>query len=86
VNSDRFYAPDASFFWTPTPSLAQELAKLLQFPPGRLGWDVYLIYGKGKLWDKSFPMPAYWAHQIDVPQGERFDMQKFENRIQQLLK
>jgi hypothetical protein len=85
VNSDRFYALNASFFWTATSSLAEELAKQLKLPPGRLAWDVYLVYGKGTLWDKSIPMPAYWAHQIDVPQGEPLDMQKFETRIQQLL-
>jgi hypothetical protein len=86
VNSDRFYVPNASFFWTPTPALAQDLAKQLSLPSGQLGWDVYLVYGKGALWDKNFPMPAYWAHQIDVIQGEPLDMQKFEARILQLLK
>ncbi len=86
VNSDRFYAPNSTYFWTDTPYLAQDLARQLQLPSGRLAWDVYLVYGKGAFWDKSFPAPAYWAHQIEVIQGEPLNMQKFESRLQQLLK
>jgi hypothetical protein len=85
VNSERFYAPNAGYFWTPTQNLAQELARQLKLPSGRLGWDVYLIYGKGKLWEKNFPVPDYWAHQIDVLQGEPLNMQRFEYRVQQIL-
>ncbi len=86
VNSERFYAPNASFFWTPTPNLAQDAASQLKLPSGRLGWDVYLVYGRGAFWDKSFPAPDYWAHQIEVVQGEPLDMRKFETQIQQLLR
>jgi hypothetical protein len=86
VNTERFQAPNSVYLWTPTPQLAQELSSVLGLPSGRLGWDVYLMYGKGVLWDKKFPEPTFWQHQIGVVQGEPLNMQRFTAKLQELLR
>jgi hypothetical protein len=86
VNSDRFAIPDVSFFWTPTERLARQLAFVLKLPADRLAWDVYLMYQKGVIWEKSFPEPTYWQRQLDVIQGEPLNIPKFQSKIQALLR
>jgi len=86
VDTAKFNAPGASYFWTPTDRLARELSFVLGLPAGRPAWDVYLVYGKGATWDKTFPAPAYWQHQIGVIQGEPLNLPKLQSRIEQLLR
>ena len=86
VGSNKFSAPNAGYFWMPSDRLARELALALRLPVGRLAWDVYLLYEKGTAWEKTFPQPAYWQHQIGVIQGEPLNIPKFQSRIQELLK
>jgi hypothetical protein len=86
ADTAKFMAPSASYFWTPSDRLARELASLLKLPSGRLAWDVYLVYGKGVAWEKTFPAPAYWQHQIGVIQGEPLNMPRFQSKIQELLR
>ena len=32
--------------------------------PGKIAWDVYLLYAKGSRWQEGAPVPADWAHQL----------------------
>ena len=84
-SASRYQAPNSAYYWTSTPGLAQELASVLRLPGGRLAWDVYLLYRKGVLWETSFPIPAYWQRQLDILQGDDFDITKMESRIQSFL-
>jgi hypothetical protein len=82
----RFAAPNSIHFWTPTPRISDELRAVLKMPLGRLAWDVYLLYGKGPVWDKTIPAPAYWQHQlVNVLQGEPLQIDAMEQRVQKLL-
>ena len=86
VDSNKFNAPAATYFWTPTDKLARELSSVLGLPAGRPAWDVYLLYAKGLTWDRTFPAPTYWQHQIDVIQGEPLNLPKLQSKVEQLLR
>ena len=82
----RFGAPNSAHFWTPAQKLAQELAAQLRFPAGRPAWDVYLVYGRGPLWDLAFPQPSYWQHQLEVIQGEPLDVNLLDAHVIEALR
>jgi hypothetical protein len=84
-NSERFVAPNAVHYWTPTPKLAEDLSNILRLPAGKLAWDVFLLYSKGALWDDRVPAPQYWQHQLEVLQGEPFDVTIFDAHVAQAL-
>jgi hypothetical protein len=29
-----------------------------------VAWDIYLFYGKNRVWDDHLPKPIYWMHQM----------------------
>jgi hypothetical protein len=81
-----YRAPDSVYFWTPDQRLAAELAATLRLPVGRVAWKVYLLYRQGTIWDRLLPMPAYWQQQLDVLQGDKFDITSMEVEIQRALR
>jgi hypothetical protein len=43
--------------------------------PGRIAWDMYLLYGAEAMWKRTAPKPIDWAHQLG---GEKWaDEQKY---------
>jgi hypothetical protein len=86
VDTEKFQAPNSVYLWIPTTQLAEQLASVLGLPAGHTAWDVYLMYGKGVLWDKRIPAPDYWQHQIGVIQGEPMNMERFSARLKELLR
>ncbi len=78
----KYIAPDSVYFWTPDSRLAADLAVTLRLPVGRLAWKVYLLYGRGTIWDRLPPKPTYWQQQLDVLQGDKFDIASMEVEIQ----
>ena len=85
-SSLRYGAPNSVYFWTPTPKLATDLAANLRFPAGRLAWDVYLLYGRGTMWDSAFPRPSYWQHQLEILQGAPLDINLLDARVIESLR
>jgi len=85
ASTQRLLAPNAAYYWTPTPRLGQELGSVLRLAGGRLAWDVYLLYRKEIIWEGRFPEPTYWQQQLDVIQADPLDIIKLKGRIQQLL-
>ena len=83
--TERFLAPNAVYFWEPTPALSRGLAGVLLLVGNQLAWDVYLLYRKRVLWEDPFPGPTYWQHQLDVLQGEPLDVARLEGRVRALL-
>ncbi len=83
--ADRFVSPQAAHYWTPTPRLAENLASVLKLPTGLTAWDVFLLYPKGALWDMKVPAPHYWQHQLEIVQGEPFDVTTFDAHIVRAL-
>jgi len=81
----RCNAPNSVYFWTPNSRLAADLAVTLRLPIGRLAWKVYLLYGRGIIWDRLLPEPPYWQRQLDVLQGDEFDIASMEMQIQRTL-
>jgi hypothetical protein len=84
-NSLRYGAPNSVYFWTTTPKLATDLSSALHLPAGRLAWDIYLLYGRGKTWDSAFPQPRYWQHQLEILQGEPLDVNLLDARVIEAL-
>jgi hypothetical protein len=82
----RYSAPDSVFFWAPDSRLPADLAVTLRLPVGRPAWKVYLLYGRGTIWDRLPPKPAYWQQQLDVLQGDKFDIVSLEVEIQRALR
>ena len=78
-------APETVHFWVPSQKLSTDLSLVLRLAPGRVAWDVYLLYRRGITWDKIIPAPSYWQHQLDVLQGEKFNIATLEVRIHQAL-
>jgi hypothetical protein len=78
--TEKYAAPGSVYFWTPSIDLGRDLALTLRMPYGRLAWDVYLAYRRGTLWEGRIPAPAYWQHQLDILQGDRFNPTLFEAR------
>jgi len=85
-NSLRYGAPNSVYFWTTTPKLSADLSTTLHLPAGRLAWDVYLLYARGKMWDAVFPQPRYWQHQLEILQGEPLDVNLLDARIIEALR
>ena len=85
ASAERYVAPNAVHYWTPTPKLAADLASILRLPEGRTAWDVFLLYPKGSLWDVNPPAPVYWQHQLEILQGEPFDLTVFDAHIVEAL-
>jgi hypothetical protein len=81
----RLLVPGAVYFWMPDVRLSADFAAALRLPMGRLAWDVYLLYRRGTMWDRTVPQPAYWQHQIDVLQGDKLNMAAMEIEIQRAL-
>ncbi len=82
----KYGAPDSVYFWTPDTRLAADLAVTLRLPVGHLAWKVYLLYRRGIIWDRLPPKPAYWQQQLEVLQGEKFDIASMEVEIQRALR
>ena len=84
-NAQRFAAPNSMHFWTPTPKLGEDLSATLRLPAGRTAWDVFLLYTKRTFWDSSPPAPAYWQQQLEVVQGDPYDVTVFDAHIVKAL-
>ncbi len=82
----RYPAPNSVYFWTPTPKLSYDAATVIGLAPGRPAWDVYFLYKRGVIWDRTFPAPNYWQRQLDVIQGEPLDPTVMRLRIRSALK
>ena len=82
----RLTVPEAVHFWMTDIRLSADLAGTLRLPAGRLAWDVYLLYRRETMWDRTMPRPAYWQHQLDVLQGDRFNIAAMETEIQLALR
>ena len=85
AGAQRYAAPNAVHFWTSTRLLAEQLAEILRLPRGRAAWDVFLLYNRGVIWDQQIPSPDYWQQDLDLLQGDKFDLQKLERQIRQAL-
>jgi hypothetical protein len=84
--SQRFMAPNAAYYWTPTQKLSQDLGITLRLAGGRAAWDVYLMYGKGAIWESRFPEPAFWQHLITGNlQADPLDPSIFGARVEEYL-
>ena len=84
--SERYAAPNSAHFWMPNLKLAQQLGRLLRIGAGKMAWDVFLLYKRGVLWDSEAPEPTYWQQQLEILQGDPFDIMAMEARIQQALR
>ena len=82
----RYNAPDSVHFWMPDSRLAADIAVTLRLPIGRLAWKVYLLYRPGIIWDRLLPEPTYWQQQLDILQGDKFDIASMEVQIQRALR
>ncbi len=82
---ERVAAPNSVHFWLPSQKLSWEAASELQLPLGRSAWDVYLLYQRGTIWDRTFPVPSYWQQPLDLLQGDRYDPQVLRGRILEAL-
>jgi hypothetical protein len=84
--SQRFIAPNAAYYWTPTQKLAQDLGTILRLAGGRPAWDIFLIYGKGTLWKGGVPEPAFGQHQMTaLLLMDRLDPAVFSARVAEFL-
>jgi len=79
--TERFRAPQAVYFWATSQRIAFEMGNVLKLAAGRVPWDVYLLFAKGEVWDRSFPRPVYWQHQLDILQGDTLNPAILKARI-----
>ena len=64
-------------FWDGERDLGRLVAKTLKLKDP-IAWDVYLVYGRGKTWEREIlPAPDFWMHQLD----ERPDLRLVPNRL-----
>ncbi len=82
----RTWAPYTSYFWLPDLKLALEAGWVLRLAAGRPAWDVYLLYKREVLWERTFPSPGYWQQQLDVLQGDKYSPETMRVRIQEFLR
>ena len=85
-STQKYKAPNAVYFWMPSPAISEELTSVLKLAPGRMVYDVYLLYRKGILWESQIPAPTYWQQQMGVLQGDPFDITRLETQVQRLSK
>lgn len=78
---ERVAAPNSVHFWMTSQKLSWDAASELKFPLGRNAWDVYLLYQREIMWDRTFPLPSYWQQPLDLLQGDRYDPQTMKRRI-----
>ena len=83
--AQKTFAAEILNFWTPSRQFSMNLAMTLHLPFGRPAWDVYLLYRRGITWDKLIPSPSYWQHQLDVLQGDKFNIATFELQVHRAL-
>ncbi|MEW5941361.1 MAG: hypothetical protein AB1750_16980 [Chloroflexota bacterium] len=55
--------PNAAHFHDPKRLVGKKVAESVG-APGRVAWDFYLVYEKGKLWEGAPPPPSAWFHQL----------------------
>jgi hypothetical protein len=84
--TERVWSPNSVYFWTPDKKLAMEAGWVLQLAAGRPAWDVYLLFKRGIMWEKTFPIPTYWQQQLDVLQGDKYDPQQMRVKIHESLR
>jgi hypothetical protein len=79
--TEKYMAPQAVYFWASSQRIALEMGPVLKLASGRIPWDVYLLFAKGEIWDRGFPRPTYWQHQMDYLQGDKLNPAVFKARI-----
>ena len=91
VAARRLSEPRARHYWDGERHLARHLAERLNIGSreslgveGGAGfaWDVYLAYGRGS---REIGRPAFWMHQLAVPNAPLLDAEAFRQRVEELL-
>jgi len=87
----RFAEPRATHYWDGERAFARALAAALRISgrdsigagdgPG-FAWDVYLAYARGAA---ALEAPAFWMHQLAVPNAPLLDAEAFRQRVEELL-
>ncbi len=62
-SSEKFTDPRVSQFFDPFQISGKILAKKLPMN-AEVAWDIYLFYGKNKIWDSDLSEPIEWMHQM----------------------
>lgn len=62
--AEIFYEyPFVSQFHDPRRLIGKAVADVLG-SPGKIAWDIYLLYPAGSLWEANAPYPNDWVHQM----------------------
>lgn len=73
-------------YWDANGWLGNSYGRVLQTPED--AWDVYLLYGRGRLWNDVLPpKPDYWMHQLSgVTAAPHLDPEVLRQHVEQLLR
>ncbi len=61
--AEQSTVPGISHFYDPEKKAGQALAEAMD-APGRVAWDIYMVYKPGVQWEERAPRPHAWVHQL----------------------
>jgi hypothetical protein len=84
IRSDEFSDKRVSYYWDGEKIAGKAWQKTLGTK--REAWDVYLLYGAQRQWDKEPAAPDFWMHQLGgLTHAPRLDEETFEAKAKELL-
>lgn len=75
-------------FWDRDLIVSQSYHRVLQLAQRqrrhRVAWDLFLLYGAGRVWMDVPPVPDFWMHQLFLDDVPKLDASSLKHQLEQL--
>ena len=81
----RIPDPRVHHYWDPDRKLQHQLLDAIAFDVNLRLYDVFLLYDRSAVWEKSVPRPGYWMHEYKGVYGPWWDVTTFASEVEKGL-
>ena len=76
-------------FWDRDLIISQSYHRVLQLAQRqrrhRVAWDLFLLYGAGRVWTDVPPVPDFWMHQLFLDDVPKLDTSILKHQLEQII-
>jgi hypothetical protein len=76
-------------FWDRDLIVSQAYHRVLQLAQRqrrhRVAWDLFLVYGAGRIWTEAPPVPDFWMHQLFLDDVPKLDVSILRRQLEQMI-
>lgn len=80
-----FDDPRLHHYWDGIATQGTVWNRRLELPPGQIAWNLFAVFPRGVRWENDPPEPIYWAHNLNVDIGIKYNALELRHEIEKAL-